>query len=334
MHPELAASISAEAERLQIPVPGIKAVIAPHAGYAYSGPAAAWAYGCIDPTHIERVFILGPSHHVYIRQCALSKAQEYATPLGDLAVDQHSMSLRSTPFSVQLVLTPAVGTAIGELRRTRQFVDMSMHEDEDEHSLEMHLPYIRKVFTNPHLQIVPIMVGHVSQAAQASYGKILAPYLADPKTFFVISSDFCHWGVRFDYTYYRPDRRQEAMFLRPFEAVPRGKAQLWQSIRDLDLGGMNAISHGPHEPEAGAGTSPKTAREASEAFAAYLEETENTICGAKPIGVLLAALAELEMSGAVSEARFVRYEQSSQAQTIRDSSVSYASGFVRFLQQA
>lgn len=50
--------------------------------------------------------------------------------------------------------------------------------------------------------IVPIMVGSLSVDSEALYGEILAPYLADPQNLFVISSDFCHWGQRFRYTYY------------------------------------------------------------------------------------------------------------------------------------
>lgn len=50
--------------------------------------------------------------------------------------------------------------------------------------------------------IVPILVGSIPPDVEAIYGKLLAPYLADPQNLFVISSDFCHWGKRFSYTYY------------------------------------------------------------------------------------------------------------------------------------
>lgn len=82
-----------------------------HAGYSYSGPAAAWAYRSIDTTgmwvssnylvsalrsltsHLrKRVFVLGPSHHVYLNGCALSKCKAYATPVGDLPLDLQSES--------------------------------------------------------------------------------------------------------------------------------------------------------------------------------------------------------------------------------------------------
>ena len=81
-----------------------------HAGYSYSGPAAAWAYKSIDTTGMwvlsdylgsrhslmgnlrKRVFVLGPSHHVYLNGCALSKCKTYATPIGDLPLDLESWS--------------------------------------------------------------------------------------------------------------------------------------------------------------------------------------------------------------------------------------------------
>lgn len=67
--------------------PDVRGVIAPHAGYSYSGRAAAYAFGNIDPTNITRVFLLGPSHHYYTPKCALSTAAVYKTPIGDLPID-------------------------------------------------------------------------------------------------------------------------------------------------------------------------------------------------------------------------------------------------------
>lgn len=76
---------------------------------------------------------------------------------------------------------------------------------------------------------------------------------------------------------------------------------------------------------------PSTAAAAHDAFAAYLSRTKNTICGRHPIGVLLGALAALEREQAKkAEVQWVRYEQSNECLTVRDSSVSYASAYVRF----
>lgn len=76
---------------------------------------------------------------------------------------------------------------------------------------------------------------------------------------------------------------------------------------------------------------PSTAKDVHDKFAKYLVRTKNTICGRHPIGVLLGALAHLEKEGNIKpELKFVRYEQSSSCHSIRDSSVSYASAYIRF----
>jgi hypothetical protein len=76
---------------------------------------------------------------------------------------------------------------------------------------------------------------------------------------------------------------------------------------------------------------PSTAHQAHDRFAEYLARTKNTICGRHPIGVLLGALTELQDKYTKSpRLQWVRYEQSSQCLTIKDSSVSYASAYITF----
>lgn len=81
--------------------------------------------------------------------------------------------------------------------------------EEQEHSLEMHLPYIRKAFEGyeqsegsnsfrRNIKLVPIMVGQVDTKAQEYYGALLAKYFDDENTVFCVSSDFCHWGKRYN----------------------------------------------------------------------------------------------------------------------------------------
>jgi len=72
------------------------------------------------------VFLLGPSHHYYLNGCALSKCHNYETPLGSLQLDL---------------------STIAELQKTGHFETMSISNDEAEHSLEMHLPYIYKMLS-------------------------------------------------------------------------------------------------------------------------------------------------------------------------------------------
>jgi AmmeMemoRadiSam system protein B len=90
---------------------------------------------------------------------------------------------------------------------------MTREVDENEHSIEMQLPYIAHLMKGRACTLVPIMVGATSPEKEAEFARVLAPFFDDPKNFFVISSDFCHWGERFDYTEYDPAR-----------------GEIWQSI--------------------------------------------------------------------------------------------------------
>ncbi|KAJ8946452.1 hypothetical protein NQ318_014440 [Aromia moschata] len=251
-----------------------RAIIAPHAGYQYCGACGGHAYRQISPIVVRRIFILGPSHHVRLSGCALSSTQKYKTPLYDLHID----------ISVN-----------NELEMTGQFEWMDLDTDENEHSIEMHLPYVAKVMENykDNFTIVPILVGSLTPDKEASYGKILSSYLADPKNLFIISSDFCHWGHRFRYTYY--DRSYDNIF---------------QSIEGLDKVGMNIIEDlNPLE------------------FTNYLKKYGNTICGRHPIGILLHAVQEILKNDTTQSAslKFLNYAQSSKCRNLNDSSVSYAS---------
>ncbi|TFK41113.1 MEMO1 family [Crucibulum laeve] len=283
------------------PIKGCKAVIAPHAGYSYSGPTAAWAYKSIDTTEIKRVFILGPSHHYYLAGCALSRCTEYETPIGNLPLDLET---------------------IQELRSTGQFESMTLKADEEEHSIEMHLPYIRKVFEGLDIKIVPVLVGAISKEIEAVFGELLSPYLAREDTLCVVSSDFCHWGTRFSYTYYYPEPAPSdaAGYRLSRSSAPSPSYPIYESITRLDHEATNLLT-----------LPPSTAADAHEEFAKYLSRTKNTICGRHPIGVLFGAMAQLERTqGAHPTVKWVKYDQSSHCHRINDSSVSYASAWIRF----
>ncbi|KAI5124676.1 hypothetical protein M0805_004284 [Coniferiporia weirii] len=306
----------AEEDGFSFPIKGSKAIIAPHAGYSYSGPPAAWAYKSIDTTGIKRVFILGPSHHVYLDGCALSRCQEYATPIGNIPLDL---------------------STIEELRNTGFFDDMDLGTDEDEHSIEMHLPYVRKVFEGMSIEIVPILVGAIGKEKEKAFGRLLAPFLARDDTFCIVSSDFCHWGTRFQYTFYYPSAPDDSgaggstgvrLAQTNASSLVSPDFPIHASITALDRQALTILTMPPH-----------TSKQAHDAFTAYLARTKNTICGRHPIGVLLGALAGLEEEGggggeeAVRRRvtmKWVRYEQSSACRNVKDSSVSYASAYVVF----
>ncbi|XP_071480969.1 protein MEMO1-like [Diadema antillarum] len=259
------------AEQKQLPA---KAIIAPHAGYSYCGACGAYAYKQVDPTRIERVFILGPSHHVYLPGCALTTCAKYQTPLYDLVVDQEVNR---------------------ELMGSKMFETMTIPVDEDEHSIEMHLPYVAKVMESKrgNFTIVPVLVGALDESKEQSYGRLFSTYLADPRNLFVISSDFCHWGKRFRYTYY--DKKY---------------SKIYQCIEAVDKMGMDLIEQ--LDPRG---------------FSAYLKKYSNTICGRHPIAVLLNAIVAVlgeRQNGLRYEMKFLKYAQSNQCKTQSDSSVSYA----------
>lgn len=68
-------------------------LLGPHAGYSYAGPILAKAYGAFDPSRVKRVFIMGPSHHVYFSGSVMtSRFDAYDTPLGQVPVDKDTIS--------------------------------------------------------------------------------------------------------------------------------------------------------------------------------------------------------------------------------------------------
>ncbi|CAA3006351.1 Hypothetical predicted protein [Olea europaea subsp. europaea] len=263
-----------------------KAIISPHAGYEHCGSNAAYAYKELDPS-VSRIFILGPSHHVRLNSIALSPASIYETPLGDLTVDRQ---------------------VYDELFATDLFEEMTLQTDEEEHSLELQLPYIVKAMSKRRepYTIVPMMVGSIRPDKEAKYGQVLAKYLAQPENAFIISSDFCHWGSRFDYQYY-----------------DKTWGEIYQSIEKLDKLGMKAIKDLKLE-----------------SFTSYLKIYGNTICGRHPIGVLIAAVESLnnesEQSGGQKpqyKLKFLNYLQSSKCRARYDSSVSYAAASLKEFKQ-
>ncbi|KAG8974882.1 hypothetical protein FRB90_009701 [Tulasnella sp. 427] len=168
---------------------------------------------------------------------------------------------------------------------------MDISTDEDEHSIEMHLPYVRKAFEGLDIKIVPVMVGALPKAREQHFGKILAPFFARDDTFVVISSDFCHWGQRFTYTYYYPTPLPLAPGLQPKQlsssVAPSEDHPIHKSIKDLDFEALEILRFP-------SGLPPTPASDIHTNFNMYLRRTKNTICGRHPIGVFLGALAEME----------------------------------------
>src|SRR3989344_2770272 len=120
--------------REQLPEQRPKAIIVPHAGYIYSGPVAAAAYARLGPLRgrVTRVVLLGPSHRVGFDGLALTGADSYITPLGRVPIDADAVT--------KLADLPEVG------------VFDAAHAQE--HSLEVHLPFLQEVLDE--FSLVPL----------------------------------------------------------------------------------------------------------------------------------------------------------------------------------
>lgn len=145
-----------------------KAIIVPHAGYIYSGSIAANAYARLIKAHdrITRVVLIGPSHRVAFRGLAVSRAETFTTPLGNVPVDQKAVkTLVQLPF-------------VEYLEQAHTF----------EHSLEVQLPFLQEVLDN--FEIVPIVAG---DASPGQVSQVLDMLWGGDETLIVISSDLSHY---------------------------------------------------------------------------------------------------------------------------------------------
>ena len=145
-----------------------KAIIAPHAGYIYSGLTAAAAYNRLHPSRevIKRVVILGPCHRVAVDGMALPSTDTFQTPLGDVPLDTDAIK------------------KINDL----DFVTIFNETHVDDHSIEIHLPFLQKILAN--FKLVPIIVGEINPKKVAEVLEIL---WGGPETLILISSDLSHY---------------------------------------------------------------------------------------------------------------------------------------------
>jgi AmmeMemoRadiSam system protein B len=145
-----------------------KAIIAPHAGYPYSGLTAAHAYRLLEGRRerIRRVVLLGPAHRVYLQGMAVPSVDAFATPLGDVPIDTDAVT--------QVLELPGM-----------QASDAAHAE---EHSLEVHLPFLQIVLDD--FLLVPIVVG-VCPADQVA--AVLNALWGGDETLVVVSSDLSHF---------------------------------------------------------------------------------------------------------------------------------------------
>ncbi|MGH8454355.1 MAG: AmmeMemoRadiSam system protein B [Nevskiales bacterium] len=145
-----------------------KALIAPHAGYVYSGPVAARAYNRLVPLseRISRVVLLGPAHYHPVQGLALPTVEAFATPLGPVPLDTESMA------------------RLGDLPQVKS----SDMPHAPEHSLEVQLPFLQILLRD--FRLVPLVVG---DAAPEAVAEVLDRLWGGDETLIVISSDLSHY---------------------------------------------------------------------------------------------------------------------------------------------
>ncbi|MDH3315294.1 MAG: AmmeMemoRadiSam system protein B [Gammaproteobacteria bacterium] len=182
-----------------------KAVIAPHAGYRYSGPVAGTAYAPLRALAgtVKRVVLLGPAHRVGFRGISVSTAEAFNTPLGAVPVDADG------------------------LRTARSFPFVAEHDAAfaEEHSLEVHLPFLTETLGD--FRLIPLLVGDVEPT---DVGKIIDALWGGPETLIVISSDLSH------YHDYETARERDAATSKAIESLD------YSAIGYGDACGRNAVN--------------------------------------------------------------------------------------------
>ena len=252
----------------------LKSIIVPHSGLCYGGPVAAKAFINVNPDNFNRAVILGPSHYEYFKGCALTSFEKFETPFGNVDVDTETIN--------------------NLLKDSKHFFSFPQSSDVQEHSIEMEMPFLKYIFDKRKLSIIPMVIGDGDLSANTQLAKCLYNLYEDPKTLFVISSDFCHWGPNFDYVYYNKKFKN-----------------IWESTEDLDRQALDII-----------------AQMDSKKFDMYMTKTKNTICGSNPITIILSIIEEYQKKHQDKKLSFesAGYAQSSKVKSMNDSSVSYAAG--------
>ena len=152
----------------------IVAVIAPHAGFKYSGQGAAFSFKPLMKQKFDKVIILAPSHYASFRGLSILRADYYKTPLGLIKID---MDICKSLLKEELISTIS-------------------YAHTKEHSLENMLPFIQRTLKK--FQMVPIIVGQLKNDDYEILARTIKKYI-DENSLIVVSSDFTHYGHYFGY---------------------------------------------------------------------------------------------------------------------------------------
>lgn len=148
----------------------VRAVIAPHAGYIYSGPVAGYSFSALAPLpENATVFLMGPAHYVPVPEVAVGDFRAMETPLGQIPVN---------------------GDVVQELVDASSCIGIQNDAHLPEHSLEVELPFLQLIASR-NFSVVPLLMGQPDAECVAS---ALLPIISrDPKTRIVVSSDLSHY---------------------------------------------------------------------------------------------------------------------------------------------
>ncbi len=146
------------------------AIVAPHAGLMYSGPVAAYAYRLLRGHDIDVAVLVGPSHYVAFDGVAIYERGAFETPFGPVPVSEHYASAISTA-SRQVKAHPAAHVR--------------------EHSLEMQLPFLKRVL--PDISIVPLVMGRQRRETAYELGQAIAAAISGRRAVIVASTDLSHY---------------------------------------------------------------------------------------------------------------------------------------------
>jgi hypothetical protein len=182
-----------------------KALIAPHAGYQYSGEVAASAYARVDPEGIRRVVLLGPAHRVPLRGLAAPRAEAFATPLGPVPLDR---------------------AALAAAARLPQVV-RSDPAHAGEHSLEVQIPFLQRTLGS--FELAPLVVG---DAEPEEVDQVIEALWGGRETLVVVSSDLSH------YLDYESARRLDAQTSRAIEALAGDELDLDRACGCIPVQGL------------------------------------------------------------------------------------------------
>lgn len=161
------------------------AIIVPHAGYVYSGKVAAWGFRQIEDLTPTTVFLLGSSHNWGFRGASVPAYESYQSPLGPVPVNRQIIA--------RLLKNPNIKENV-TFRARRSMFDMGMDKNvhEVEHTLEVEIPFLQRMFKN--FSIVPVLFGTDDPAITDSVAKSIAEICAeDPGALIVCSTDLTHY---------------------------------------------------------------------------------------------------------------------------------------------